>query len=90
MKQELKQILKNEINAYQIDRAYFISEIVYNEMNCDKAKSECMSSAYHFEQLNEAKNYLRKIDKKLKKLREMQSIIKNIDAFLIYGKICPT
>jgi hypothetical protein len=86
MKQELKQLLKNEINVLQAERKLIIYDIIYNEERCDKANTGCMST-FHFEELNKAKNYLRKIEKKLKKYREIQSIVKNINTYLIDNHI---
>lgn len=81
MKQELKEILKQEINHYQHIREILISEIQYHDEYCDLEKKDNMVSAYHFDELNNAKTKLRKVVLKLKKLREIQKFLKNVAIF---------
>lgn len=78
MKQELKALLKKEINYYQELRADIIGDMIYHDENCDVAKKDNSICEYHFHALNMAKNQFRKVEKKLKKLRAMQVNIKDM------------
>lgn len=86
MKQELRQILRELITEFEFHRFVCVGTIQELWMDADK-KSTTTKSTDAFYNLNCEKNELRKLDKKLKKLRQLQKSLITVDAFICNGEI---
>lgn len=84
MKQELKQLLRDIISEMEFDRSVCVESIQICWVGADKNDTSPFSEA-SFRVLNIEKTELRRIDKKLKKLRFLQTEIKKTSAIIRCG-----